>query len=564
MAGSSSSNVYDEHRFLAFFNQSVFEKYARHKDIIVERCFNLEDDEYPEIGNHISLRGWRRLASPGDKIKVLMIQEFFANAARTKEEIDAAEEHPLTSYVRGVEIDFSPANIKRVMRMKDNTPEAETNFDTRQQSNPMLDKVIHDLCVPGATWKFGTRQPPQPIQLRRRELLPLTRGWLEFIKHNIHPSSNKSEVTVQNAILIHSIVKGEDVRVEELISAKIALMAQNLQLKGKLGFPSLIYKLCKDAQVPFREYRRTPYIETTKPITAKVMETIRGGDLPAPRRHQGAGHDDDQDQEMPQYEPNQEDEDEDRDDHEAHHEQPQQYNYFDFQGLQQQQQNGFQAIAGTLTNMQIETFNYLERMKTQQEAQSDQMKTIIAQQEELISEQNRQLQAMRRNQEQMERDIREIRKTQINPSMNGSKEELDRLRKIIEDQRIALVQQNRSMVGKSQVPVMEGSSHQKLEEIATTVLQHKEELKNIRAQMRKWTKHSSARECYDCWAHQQANPNLVPMPVYKITKLVLDNLDNNRPMFHGALKSDLEAGQSSTEPAPSQKPDNHIDEYFEK
>ncbi|MED6227612.1 hypothetical protein PIB30_115439, partial [Stylosanthes scabra] len=55
-----------------------------------------------------------------------MIKEFLANSARTQEEMDEAEQHPLKSFVRGVEVDFSPANIKRVMKFKDNTPGTET------------------------------------------------------------------------------------------------------------------------------------------------------------------------------------------------------------------------------------------------------------------------------------------------------------------------------------------------------------------------------------------------------------------------------------------------------
>ncbi|MED6189787.1 hypothetical protein PIB30_099407 [Stylosanthes scabra] len=237
---------YDNHLFLSLFNQNMFEEFARNKDIISEKGFELGDEEYPEIQHQITLRGWKRLTSPRTKVKVLMIKEFFANAARTQEELDEEEQHPLTSFVRGVEVDFSPANIKRL----------------------------------------GTGQPPQPIQLRRKELQPLARGWLELIIHNIHPSSNRSEVIVARAILIHSILKGEDVRIEELISARIANIAQNLNLKGKLGFPSLIYKLCKDAGVPFGEYKGTPNIDKESSITAKVMETVRGGAVPIIRRHQ--------------------------------------------------------------------------------------------------------------------------------------------------------------------------------------------------------------------------------------------------------------------------------------
>ncbi|MED6189956.1 hypothetical protein PIB30_101063 [Stylosanthes scabra] len=281
-----------------------------------------------------------------------MIKEFFANAARTQEEMDEAEQHHLKSFVRGVEVDFSPANIKRVMKFKDNTLGTETNYNTRQDSNQMLEEVLRDLCIPGATWKLGSGQPPQPIQLRRKELQQLARGWLEFITHNIHPSSNRSEVTVAKAILIHSIIKGEDVRVEELISARIANIAQNLKLKGKLAFPSLIYKLCKEAKVPFGEYKRNACVNEESTITAKVMETVRGGALPILRRHQEeVGHDEDQhhDEDQVMHEAVH-DEDQDQVMHEAEYhydppeqpqpqQQPQQQPTIvcDFQDFQQQQ-----------------------------------------------------------------------------------------------------------------------------------------------------------------------------------------------------------------------------------
>ncbi|MED6202075.1 hypothetical protein PIB30_101745, partial [Stylosanthes scabra] len=454
-----------------------------------------------------------------------MIKEFFANAARTQEELDEEEQHPLTSFVRGVEVDFSPANIKRVMKFKDNTPGAEIDYNTRLYANQMLEDVLRDLCIPRATWKLGTGQPPQPIQLRRKELQPLARGWLELIIHNIHPSSNRSEVTVARAILIHSILKGEDVCVEELISARIANIAQNLNLKGKLGFPSLIYKLRKDAGVPFEEYKGTQNIDKESSITAKVMETVRGGAMPIMRRHQeeedehneGQGHEGeaDQDQEQDQvmfdaedvYEPHQHQSYMEHEtgaeswvNHEAQYEQQQQNYYephhspqpqpqhqpqpqpqfvFDFQVLQEQQQQSLKALTDLVTNSQIDTLNYYEKIKTYQEYQYDQMKAIIAQQQEVIATQNQEFQAMRSKQDQLEKELSEIRKAQStwqcssSQAVDGSNEELQRLRKIIEDQRVALVQQSRTAAGSKQIAP---SIEEKLDQIASSVTGFNEEL----------------------------------------------------------------------------------------
>ncbi|MED6224921.1 hypothetical protein PIB30_088857 [Stylosanthes scabra] len=72
-------------------------------------------------------------------------------------------------------------------------------------------------------------------------------------------------------------MRGDDVRVEERIADNIAVIAQGIQGKGKLAFPSTIYKLCKDAQVPMHEFRRTELIPLDKPITARLMETTRLG-----------------------------------------------------------------------------------------------------------------------------------------------------------------------------------------------------------------------------------------------------------------------------------------------
>ncbi|MED6110218.1 hypothetical protein PIB30_040943 [Stylosanthes scabra] len=69
------------------------------------------------------------------------------------------------------------------------------------------------------------------------------------------PTGNESEITIARAILIHSIIRGEDLRAEELIEDNIAVIAQGMQGKGKLAFPSTIFKLCKDAQLPMRWVR---------------------------------------------------------------------------------------------------------------------------------------------------------------------------------------------------------------------------------------------------------------------------------------------------------------------
>ncbi|MED6178146.1 hypothetical protein PIB30_104841 [Stylosanthes scabra] len=289
MASSTAPvNVFYDHHFRKEFNQQLFESHVRRKKVIPEVGFNLDEGEYPQIMEEILLRGWRRLAAP----------------------------------MTGV--DFSPKNIRRVMRFKTATTGAASDYRTRQATDQRLDEILADLCNPGTTWRFSSGQPAVPIQLRRTELHPLAKGWQEFIIHSLVPTGNKSEITIARAILIHSIMRGEEVRAEDIITDNMAVLPQGLQSKGNLGFPSTVYKLCKDAGVPLREFRRTSKIPEEKYITANRIESTR-----IPRSLPQQQGDDDEDEPMPQAGGGNEEEEEQQQHH--NFQQPPQQPFPDFQ-----------------------------------------------------------------------------------------------------------------------------------------------------------------------------------------------------------------------------------------
>ncbi|MED6187757.1 hypothetical protein PIB30_079487 [Stylosanthes scabra] len=178
MASSSAPiSVFDRHRFRKEFNQELFNSHARKTKVIPKVGFNLNEDKYPQIME---------------------------------------------------QVDFSPSNIRRVMRFKSTTEGAETDYTTRKAMDQRLDEVLRNLCIPGATWNLSSSQPAVPIQLKRTEHHPLAKGGQEFIIYSLVPTGNKSEVTITRAILIHSIMQGEDVRAEEIIADNIATIAQGL------------------------------------------------------------------------------------------------------------------------------------------------------------------------------------------------------------------------------------------------------------------------------------------------------------------------------------------------
>ncbi|MED6219549.1 hypothetical protein PIB30_036709 [Stylosanthes scabra] len=254
--------ILDSHCFLTLFNQCLFDETMSKKKIIPEVRFNLSDGTYPEIEEQIRNRGWRRLASPRHEVAKAMIREFYANVGWTDEQMARLEQHPYTSRVRGKKIDFSPENIKKVMRFKEETRGAQFNYHHRRPTEEELNLILRELCEEGATWKMGKGKDPKPIQLRRPELTNLARGRQEFLIHNLLPTG--------------------------------------LGGKGKIAFPSTIYKLCKAAKVKMnREYGGYEQCDEGRFITNEVMETIRIPHI-ALRRHVEQGNDDEP---MPQFVP---------------------------------------------------------------------------------------------------------------------------------------------------------------------------------------------------------------------------------------------------------------------
>ncbi|MED6225937.1 hypothetical protein PIB30_098379 [Stylosanthes scabra] len=87
----------------------------------------------------------------------------------------------------------------------------------------------------------------------------MTKGWYKFVCRSILPTTNRSELTVERAMLIHSIIIGENINVEEIIAEQIY----------NLPFPSIIAALCADAKIP--AIPDDTLIPQEPPIVAEAM-----------------------------------------------------------------------------------------------------------------------------------------------------------------------------------------------------------------------------------------------------------------------------------------------------
>ncbi|MED6178492.1 hypothetical protein PIB30_108123 [Stylosanthes scabra] len=133
---SAPVSVHDDHRLRKEFNQQLFESHVRRKKVIPEVEFNLNEDEYPQIMEQISLRGWRRLAARMTGVSKLLVEEFYVNAVVSDEDVANADQLPYKSFVRGVKVDFAPENIRRVMRFVYTGSHLEIEFGPTSSPHP--------------------------------------------------------------------------------------------------------------------------------------------------------------------------------------------------------------------------------------------------------------------------------------------------------------------------------------------------------------------------------------------------------------------------------------------
>ncbi|RYR19946.1 hypothetical protein Ahy_B03g064931 [Arachis hypogaea] len=133
----------------------------------------------------------------------------------------------------------------------------------------------------------------RPNQLRRRDLSPQARGWLDFVRRSLNPTSNTSKVTLERVVLIYSIMRGENVN-----------GAKSTKDSTKLAFLIIIQRPCDETGV--EKIIDEVLVDQDKPITAKkIAKVVVVNPLQRARKHRAHVHE-------PQGPPYQEEEAEDQ------------------------------------------------------------------------------------------------------------------------------------------------------------------------------------------------------------------------------------------------------------
>ncbi|MED6125104.1 hypothetical protein PIB30_065428 [Stylosanthes scabra] len=194
----------------------------------------------------IKTRKWQKLTRPNLNVGYSLVREFYANAWRT--DVDKKSPPPYTTQVQGAEISFAPDDIRRVFKLRETPlPNAPFYHDRKANNDLRLEEVLACLCEERAQWVLHA--DGRPHFLRRADLQPMARGWYEFVCRSIILTTNHSEVTMERAVLIHSIIIGKNIRVEEIIANQIYEHVNKTNLRSKLPFPGLISLLCQEKKV---------------------------------------------------------------------------------------------------------------------------------------------------------------------------------------------------------------------------------------------------------------------------------------------------------------------------
>ncbi|MED6145313.1 hypothetical protein PIB30_023895 [Stylosanthes scabra] len=210
-AVASSSQVL---KFKTPYHEAHYKAKPSARKVLPELIIQVDESILDPCGFQIQQKKWERFTNPIQAVGHLMVKEFYANAW----EPDKEKRKPYT-----------------YTTMK-------ANKDYR------LEHVLEDLCIEGGDWV--RHKDGRPHYLRRADLEPMTKGWYDFVCRSILPTTNRSELTVERAMLIHSIIIGENINVEEIIANQIYKFVYKTDLSSSLPFPSIITALCADAKVP--------------------------------------------------------------------------------------------------------------------------------------------------------------------------------------------------------------------------------------------------------------------------------------------------------------------------
>ncbi|MED6171231.1 hypothetical protein PIB30_038858 [Stylosanthes scabra] len=231
-AVAESSN--EAPRFKTPFHEAHSKGKLSARKVLPELAIDYIDEILSPCAMQIKTRKWEKLTSPLPAVGHNLVKEFYANAW----EPNKAKRKPYTYTTM--------------------LPKRKADKDYR------LEEVLECLCLEGREWV--RHKDGRPHYLRKNDLEPMAKG-------SIMPTTNHSELTVERAVLIHSIIIGENINVEEIIAEQFYKFIYKTDLSSSLPFPSIIASLCLDVKVV--PHKDDTMIPQEMPIAGEAMVRTR-------------------------------------------------------------------------------------------------------------------------------------------------------------------------------------------------------------------------------------------------------------------------------------------------
>ncbi|MED6140641.1 hypothetical protein PIB30_095204 [Stylosanthes scabra] len=192
------------------------------------------------------------------------------------------EEYSHNSSFKRMNVSSTPSDFKSIKESGRSSPSPFKLLATSwsKSSMLMLGNQTKQEESNGAEWV--RHRDGRPHYLRKSDLEPMTKGWYEFVCRSILPTTNRSELTVERAMLIHSIIIGENINVEEIIAEQIYKFVYKTDISSSLPFPSIIAAFYADAKIP--AIPDDTLIPQEPPIVAEAMARIREPRAKNPRQ----------------------------------------------------------------------------------------------------------------------------------------------------------------------------------------------------------------------------------------------------------------------------------------
>ncbi|MED6162783.1 hypothetical protein PIB30_073808 [Stylosanthes scabra] len=247
-------------RFKTPYHEAHFNSKLSARKILPELIIQVDENILDPCAFQIEKRKWERFTNPIQAVGQNMVREFYANAWEPEKE--KRKPYTYTTMVRGKEISFAPNNIKRVLKLrKDALPDAASYEERVANKDYRLDHVQEDQCIEGGEWV--RHKDGRPHYLRRADLEPMTKCWYDFVCRSVMPITNRSELTVERAVLIHSIIIGENINVEEIIAKQFYKRLDQQQEESRRSFEAINTRMDRmDDQLSFLCYSNQMVNET--------------------------------------------------------------------------------------------------------------------------------------------------------------------------------------------------------------------------------------------------------------------------------------------------------------